>query len=291
MFGYVRPLRGELKVKDWEGYQAAYCGLCHALKEQCGSAARFILNYDFVFLALLLDEETTPATPCARRCGAHPLRPRNAVPMTESMALCAGESVILTHYKLLDDAKDEGFGRAISSRLINLWLAGSYRRARRALTEFDGTVKDCLRELKTLEEAKSPSLDRTADTFARLLAAAAPKTGREAVDRPRGQLLYQLGRWIYLADAADDLAEDKAKGRYNPIDARFGGKPDMEYIDTTMSHSLALAQSAFQLLPPNRWQAVTENILYLGLPQVQKQAVAGTWHGGRESRKTHERPL
>lgn len=291
MFGYVRPLRGELKVKDWEGYQAAYCGLCHALKEACGSAARFILNYDFVFLALLLDEETAPAAPCARRCGAHPLRPRNTVPVTESMALCARESVILTHYKLLDDAKDEGFGKAISSRLINLWLAGSYRRARRTLTEFDETVRNCLRELKTLEEAKSPSLDRTADTFARLLAAAAPKTGREAIDRPREQLLYQLGRWIYLADAADDLAEDKARGRYNPIDARFGGKPDMDYIDTTMSHSLALTQSAFQLLPPNRWQAVTENILYLGLPQVQKQAVAGTWHGGRESRKTHERPI
>lgn len=90
---------------------------------------------------------------------------------------------------------------------------------------------------------------------------------------------------------ADDLAEDREKGRYNPIDARFAGRPDLDYVDVTMSHSLALAQSAFQLLPPNRWQAVLENILYLGLPQVQKRAVAGTWHGGRESRQIHERPL
>lgn len=291
MFGYVRPLREELKVRDWEGYKAAYCSLCHALKEQCGTAARFVLNYDFVFLALLLDDETAPAVPCKRRCAAHPLRPRDTVPAMESAALCAQESVILTHYKLLDDAGDEGFGKKVKSRLANLCLARSYRKARRSLPRFDETVKTCLGELNALETARSPQLDRTADTFARLLAASAPETGEGPVDRPRAQLLYHLGRWIYLADAADDLAGDREAGRYNPIDARFGGNPDMDYIETTMSHSLVLVQSAFQLLPPNRWQAVLENILYLGLPQVQKQAVAGTWHGGRESRQTHERPL
>lgn len=291
MFGYVRPLRGELKVRDWENYQAAYCGLCHALKAQCGFAARFVLNYDFVFLTLLLDDEMAPATPCPRRCGAHPLKARNSLPVSPNAALCAWESVILTHYKLLDDVGDESFGKAVSSRAANFLLARSYRKAQKALPEFDRMVKTCLGELKTLEEEKSSSLDRTADAFARVLAAAAPPKGDEAVDRPMEQLLYQLGRWIYLADAADDLREDKEKGRYNPIDTRFGGKPDMDYVETTMSHSLALMQGAFQLLPPNRWQAVVENILYLGLPQVQKQAVAGTWHGGKESRRPHERPI
>lgn len=291
MFGYIRPLREELKVRDWEDYQAAYCGLCHALKEQCGTAARFILNYDFVFLALLLDEGTGPIIPCKRRCGAHPFRPRHAVSDNERAALCARESVILTYYKLADDAADECLGKGTKSRITQLFLKKSYQKARAALPEFDERVRSCLDELKALEKEKSSSLDRTADTFARLLAAATPETGDEAVDRPRAQLLYQIGRWIYLADAADDLAEDRARGRYNPINARFEGKPDMDYVDTTMSHSLALAQSAFQLLPSNRWKAVLENILYLGLPQVQKQAVAGIWHGGRESRQTHERPL
>ena len=31
MFGYVRPRKDELKVRDWEAYQAVYCGLCHTL--------------------------------------------------------------------------------------------------------------------------------------------------------------------------------------------------------------------------------------------------------------------
>lgn len=291
MFGYVRPLREELKVRDWEGYQAAYCGLCHALKERCGFAARFVLNYDFLFLTLLLDQGTASAVTCKRRCAAHPLSPRPSVPVTDTATLCAWESVILTHYKLLDDVNDEGFGEMVKSRAANLLLKHSYQKARNAQPEFDEKVKSSLETLRALEEEKCSSLDRVADAFAGLLAAAAPVTGDSRVDRPRTQLLYHLGRWIYLADAADDLMEDRAKGRYNPIDARFDGQPDMEYIETTMSHSLTLAQDAFQLLPPNRWQAVLENILYLGLPQVQKQAVAGTWHGGRESRQTHERSI
>ena len=54
MFGYVRPLRAELKVKTLEQYQAAYCGLCRTLGKEFGFAARFTVSYDLVFLYLLL---------------------------------------------------------------------------------------------------------------------------------------------------------------------------------------------------------------------------------------------
>ena len=53
MFGYVRPLKGELKVKEHEQFKAAYCGLCNTLKKRYGFFSRFLLNYDFTFLAML----------------------------------------------------------------------------------------------------------------------------------------------------------------------------------------------------------------------------------------------
>ena len=55
MFGYVRPNRDELKVRELRDYEALYCGLCHALGRRHGFFARFFLNYDFTFLAMLLD--------------------------------------------------------------------------------------------------------------------------------------------------------------------------------------------------------------------------------------------
>ncbi len=278
MFGYVRPLRAKLSEEDWAGYQATYCGLCHCLKRRCGFAARFTLNYDFVFLALLLEEGERRNAPTIR-CAAHPVKGRPALEASPAMDLCAAQSVVLTRYKLLDGARDEGLWRGLGYRSAALALHRAYRKARRECSDFDAHVKACLTELGELEGANSPKLDRVADTFARLLAAAAPETGDPALDRPRRQLLYHLGRWIYLIDAVDDRVEDAAKGRYNPIAARFGQDPDMEYLATTMTHSIALAQSAFQLLPRTCWSPPLENILYLGLPNVQQLVLEGKWGG------------
>ena len=33
MFGYVRPFKSELLVREYDQYKAAYCQLCRALKE------------------------------------------------------------------------------------------------------------------------------------------------------------------------------------------------------------------------------------------------------------------
>lgn len=285
MFGYVRPARSQLTQGEWEDYQGAYCGLCHCLQKRCGLFARFILNYDFVFLFLLLDDEGGGCR--ARRCPVHPLKGKPCLDGNPAMDLCAMESTVLAYYQLSDSVADEGLWKKLRARL-GLWLLeGAYRRARTQCPEFDRQVVTCLWELDGLERHSSPKLDRVADTFARLLAAAAPSTGEEKLDRPRQQLLYHLGRWIYLTDAADDLAEDREKGRYNPLAARFGHEPDMEYVKTTMTHSLNLARAAFELLPRTRRSPILENILYQGLPQVQELVLKGEWNNKGRDRRQH----
>lgn len=286
MFGYVRPLQSRLEPGEWEGYQAAYCGLCHCLKQECGLAARFTLNYDFVFLFLLLDDG---AGDCReRRCPRHPWKGKTCLTQNETMRLCAWESVLLAYYKLGDSVADEGFLRRAGNRSAMRLLRSTYQRALAHCPDFDHHVAMCLWELDELERENSPKLDQVADTFARLLAGAAPETGEESLDRPRQQLLYHLGRWIYLIDALDDLSDDMARGRYNPLAARFGGELDREYLSATMSHSLALAQSAFQLLPRTGWSGLLENILYLGLPNVQTLVEEGKWRSREKGSRSKE---
>ena len=93
------------------------------------------------------------------------------------------------------------------------------------------------------------------------------------------QLLYHLGRWIYLVDAWDDLEEDRAAGNYNPITARFPGgeEENRAYLRTTLLHSRNLIISAFGLLEPSGWSGTVENILYLGLPMVEELVFTGRW--------------
>ena len=137
----------------------------------------------------------------------------------------------------------------------------------------------CLEELQALERAGSPSLDRTADTFARILQGAAPAAGPPDRDRAVAQMLYHVGRWIYLTDAWDDLQEDRESGAYNPAAARWPDGPENhgDELRTTLRHSLNLAASAYSLVDFGCWSDILANILYLGLPMVEEAVFTGRW--------------
>lgn len=65
-------------------------------------------------------------------------------------------------------------------------------------------------------------MDRAADSFAVLLSHAAGEVTDPVRRRILEQLLYHLGRWVYLIDAADDMKKDIAEGGYNPVSLRYG---------------------------------------------------------------------
>lgn len=274
MFGYVRPLIPELKVKELERFRAQYCGLCHELSRQYGLPARFLLNYDFVFLSMLLAEGEAP-TYGLRRCPVHPLRRRCVCCTCPPLTRSAGYSVILAYRKLEDSRRDGGFWERSGAFWASLGLKRAYRKAAGAYPDFDQTVSAQLARLTEMEERRETSLDAAADTFAVLLAACAP-------DRVRRELLYHLGRVVYIADAWDDLEEDRRTGAYNPVALRYGltGAPT-EAVKTQVRETLTLSagaiMAAFALLPATVWTPILENIIYAGLPDMIEQVLAGTY--------------
>lgn len=288
MFGYVRPLRGELKVREFERFQSVYCGLCHTLERRYGPAARFLLNYDFTVLAVLLWPPDQPAECAGRRCAVHPLRKRCVCAGSPPLDAAADASMILAWRKLRDGAEDDPFFKALGERLLSWSFYPAYRKAAGRLPEFDRRTSACLRELRELEESRCDSIDRTADTFARILQSAAEEISDPARRRPMEELLYHLGRWIYLADAWDDLEEDGRSGNYNPIRRRFGLEgaqiPDQTVktaVENTMLHSLNRMAAAFELTESGQWRELLENILYLGLPAVSRAVLDGNWRRGK----------
>ena len=73
MFGYIRPSKPHLSEQDEARFQSVYCGLCHELGRKYGFAARFVLNFDFTFLAILLSDAQEPECESCR-CAAHPCK-------------------------------------------------------------------------------------------------------------------------------------------------------------------------------------------------------------------------
>lgn len=290
MFGYVIPLRGELKVRELDAYQGIYCGLCHTLGRRYGFFPRLFLNYDFAFLAMVLAHPGEERRLERRRCVACPLRGKKVCPPSPGLDIAADESVILTYWKLRDNVADHRFWRGLPARFLSWMLRPAYRKAALRRPDFDRKTADCLEELHVLENTRSPSLDRTADTFARILSAAAPDTGEEPQNRTLEQMLYHVGRWIYLVDAWDDLQEDRRSGSYNPLLLRFPDGPEnhREEVRLTLRHSLNLAVSACNLTNPGPWDSIIMNILCLGLPAVEEAVFAGRWRRRKKENRENE---
>lgn len=190
---------------------------------------------------------------------------------------------------------DHGFFGGLKYRLAALLLRRSYRKAARLRPDFDRLVQGCLGELAALERENCPSIDRPADTFARLLAGAAGEEPDPVRRRVLAQLLYHLGRWIYLTDAADDLAKDQRSGSYNPLPLRFSmqeGKlteESRQELAQTMDRSVERMAAAFELLECGVWQPIIESVVYAGLYQVGNAVLNGTFHQRPRREKYPER--
>ena len=132
-------------------------------------------------------------------------------------------------------------------------------------------------------------MDKAADSFAVLLSSAAEELTDPVRKRIMEQLLYHLGRWIYLIDGADDLKKDAESGNYNPVVLRYGltdgtWTPESRRdFATTLDHSIHQMAAAFELWDFGVWTPVLQSTFYGGLFQVGKAVLDGSFH--RPSRK------
>ena len=272
MFGFIRPVKSELKVKEADRFQQVYCGLCHAIRARYGRFYTMFLSYDMTFYALVVGSGETPkAQTERRRCDAHPVTKRVCAAPDDALALAADASVLLSYHKFRDNLADEkGAKRLLAAVLCRLGRRG-YEKARARLPEADRDIRAALDELHALETENCASMDRAADASARMTAA-----------------VYHAGRWLYLLDAAQDVPEDMKTGAYNPLVQRYALKtPDItdikQPLERTLERSLADVCTAFDLLDAQRDAEIIRNIIFLGMPTVTRQVLDGTYqpNGGR----------
>ena len=274
MFGYVKPDKAELLVKEYEFYRATYCGVCRAMKHNTGALSNATLSYDSVFLALtrMLYEPDGNIGAKPRRCIAHPMKKRPMLNENEALAYTAKAFSILTYYKLADDLHDETLGKRLVTGAARPITATAKRRA--ALPQLEEVVSDRLLRISELEAEQCPSVDNPATLFGELLgevfAYGLPERERLVPYR----LGYHLGRFIYAADAAEDYDKDRRSGSYNPFVLSYGGaeltRENKESIKCALLLECKSIEGALNLLPfGNRAtiENILRNIIYLGLPK------------------------
>ena len=284
MFGYVRPFKSELLVRQYDQYKAVYCQLCRALKEHYGRLSSFTLSYDCTFYALLcLSVKTSKLTLHHGRCVMNPLKKCDFLCSDgEAYHRAAALSVLLTYHKLRDDVADDGFFKSLGSRLL---LPLVSRKAAKAAKDFPFLAEEAQKAMESQREAETSGggVDACAEPTGKLLAALFQEL---SCDPLQGAALerfgYFLGRWVYLMDAADDLPKDLKEGGFNPFISRLGlsGKQELtpeerNEADLAMNQALNATAAqmllAFQLIDLENFGPVLENVVEKGLPEIQRE--------------------
>ena len=264
MFGYIRPVENELYVKDLTLYKAVYCGMCKYGGKRISRLTRFFLNYDFVMLALLRLSLGNAETDLVDARCPYKFTKHKMLAADDVYAHVCSCFAILTYLNNEDDIADGG---GLGSRALRPLLKHMRRKAKGYDGFYERTVKH-LDELSELEKANSGDIDAAANCFALILSDAA-SMGLEGIGAEIArQCGLHLGRFVYLIDAYDDLADDADNGFYNPFLCRYGSlggalehKSD---IETTLVDSMNAFSAVYGLANKTEFDRLIYNISELG---------------------------
>lgn len=279
MFGYVTPLKPELKVRELNRFKSYYCGLCMQIKKDFGNIPRMALNYDMTFLALLLDGlvDDKPTIEF-KKCVAHPIQKKPIVFNTKALEYAAAINVSLTYFKLVDDANDD---KSLKGKVGSTILSSYKKKFNDSISKINDIIKNNLNKLNELENNKSfSSIDEICDPFSNIVANILKEYPYKLIednDDIRNNLYtlgYCLGKWIYIIDALDDLEKDMKKNKFNPINFLYNTE-NLSYeklkeeikprIEFTILNCACTCKESLSKLPLNRNKELLENIIELGL--------------------------
>ncbi len=274
MFGYVTPYKMELKIKDYEMFKAYYCGLCISIKNNFSNLCRMTLNYDMTFLGILLDSlEYSNHKYVVTKCIAHPMKKRPKVIDNRALDYAGFCNVSLVYYKLLDDYNDDN---SLSKKFISMYIKKFINKSKEDLSPILVNIEENIKKLSFLEKSEEIiSIDELSDPFASLTAFIVSYYYKdENFYNELYDLGYNLGRWIYIIDAFDDLKEDIEKHKFNAINKAFNVE-NLPYEDLIIKEgnriefnlimSANSTSEALDKLPINKNKDLLFNILQLGL--------------------------
>ena len=268
MYGYVTPDKPNLLMKEFGLYRAHYCGYCRAVKKLYGQLPRITTSYDITFFSLFVHDVAGYEVAFEqRRCVPHAFQKTANITFNPLLERVAAIGVLSAYYKALDNRIDER--KALPERL----LKRAYRKAGKTLPEADKLFGKQYERLRELEKQNCKSVDMAADCFAEMMRGAGREVLLDKYTDGAGEFLYHLGKWVYLADALDDLESDFKKKRYNPFICAYANFQSREQfvrdnkaeICAAFYGSLNRMAEIFPELPLTQSQNLLRNIGIYGI--------------------------
>ena len=272
MFGYIRAYKPEMKFKDFDLYKGVYCSLCKELGRRYGLISRLTLSYDFTFFAMTrmaVREGCVNLT--SSRCTFNPAKKcLDCGRENADLSYTADISMLMFYHKLRDSISDSGFWKKTLCRLAMPYAKRIYKKAKRNQPEAAEIIEKQMKRQCELEKRNS-GIDESSDPSAVMLS---ELLGNNIDCENRDKLKrfgYMTGRWVYIADAADDCEKDIKSGSFNPLKSRYGSGGYSDYCGELLNLTIGEAINNYKQLKIFRFNDILLNIIYDGTLAVTEK--------------------
>ena len=281
LFGYIGINKPELKIKDFERYREYYCGLCHSLGNHHGLLGQISLSYDATFAAVLLSALYEPASYRMQSgCVLHPVGKKKYL-SNQFIDYVADMNILLTYYKCQDDWNDE---KSLVKFSYGVTLK---RRAKMVESRYPrkaSVIKSSLNTIYELEKCSDSNIDKLSNAFGDIMAEIFDISPKDLDARDKNRygdiwkselktLGFNLGKFIYIMDAFDDVKKDIKKGNFNPFMDRYKACLEDElamsdyeaYVEKLLMMCASNMAKSYERLPVVHETAILRNIIYSGI--------------------------
>jgi len=214
------------------------------------------------------------------RCPFNPSKMCNyCLNADEELRFSAAVSMMLFYYKVKDNIADGSFFRKILMYLILPYAYLKYRKAEKMYPDLAEIIKKGMINQNETEKSKTPLTDKAAHESADILGKIF-SYGLSGENDNSYRFGYGIGKFVYLADAADDIEKDIKNKSYNPFVEKYKltKAPDDEIkseIEGTLNMCAAVAAEAFKETEKKTLTPIVENIIYDGLENTMKTILKG----------------
>ncbi|MDI9485953.1 MAG: DUF5685 family protein [Bacillota bacterium] len=294
MFGYSRPQKLDLTLRENNHYRAHYCGMCGALKRLYGVKWRLATNFDTALIALLISAQRTEPLEFRRRyCPfGHALGFGVVVDDNIAVTIAAALTAVMIGLKIADAERDGTRG----ARLVRFFTSRDISRAEQEIFRHDDALIERLRacdaELVDLEDRWQSRGEQiyydqlllpTAQGLGEVLAFTAQFADESELAEHNEPLLRRLGqaagRIIYTLDCLHDLQKDIKENQFNGLlaaglvnsDGRIAGASAQKGLEYLIQRCKSEMEFCFRQLRLCRYRAILSNILFLGIiPKAER---------------------
>ena len=277
MYGYVVPDVKELNAWDYLVLTGHYCGHCICIKRMFGNMARFTTNHDFAYFSAFLHElmGIEPRFD-GTRCISSPFREKSYVTATPLMERIVSANIIYTFYKVLDSKQDE---KKAKGKMLGAMLKKAYKKSAKLEPEIDKLLEVQYKVQRELELSACADPEKACMPTATILRETMRILSGNTAPQQALELFHNLGKFIYFADAIDDLEKDRKSGSFNVVLNALGFKKGKkQFLKLHKEELMPLLdkprleiERLFRGLSKEQQSTLSENILVFGLAKTQNK--------------------